>query len=89
MKAVFTTSAGCASNLGALLPRQVLQGGQSSAAIEMAASHSDWMFLNSGPHEKIERIVKEVRRRASAAGRTVRFALYSIPLCRDKTPKPT
>ena len=62
---------------------EVWQGGQSSAAIEMAASHSDWMFLNSGPHEKIERIVKEVRRRASAAGRTVRFALYSIPLCRD------
>ena len=62
---------------------EVWQGGQSSAAIEMAASHSDWMFLNGGPPEKIERIVKEVRRCASAAGRTVRFALYSIPLCRD------
>jgi FMNH2-dependent dimethyl sulfone monooxygenase len=62
---------------------EVWQGGQSSAAIEMAASHSDWMFLNGGPPEKIGRIIEEVRRRASAANRTVRFALYSIPLCRD------
>jgi FMNH2-dependent dimethyl sulfone monooxygenase len=62
---------------------EVWQGGQSSAAVEMAASHSDWMFLNGGRPEKIGRIIEEVRRRASAAHRTVRFALYSIPLCRD------
>lgn len=62
---------------------EVWQGGQSSAAIEMAANHSDWMFLNGGPPEKIARIIATVRLRAATAGRRVRFALYAIPLCRE------
>jgi dimethylsulfone monooxygenase len=62
---------------------EVFQGGQSDAAREMAASHSDWMFLNGGPPEKVAGIVEDVRRRAAARGRTVRFALYAIPLCRE------
>lgn len=62
---------------------EVWQGGQSNAAIEMAASHSDWMFLNGGPPEKIARIIGTVRERAAAAGRRVRFGLYAIPLCRE------
>jgi alkanesulfonate monooxygenase SsuD/methylene tetrahydromethanopterin reductase-like flavin-dependent oxidoreductase (luciferase family) len=48
----------------------------------MAAHHSDWMFLNGGPPEKIGRIIETVRKQSDAAGRRVRFALYSIPLCR-------
>lgn len=62
---------------------EVWQGGQSEVARDMAASHSDWMFLNGGPPEKIRGIIKDVRARASRKGRQVRFALYSIPLCRE------
>lgn len=62
---------------------EVFQGGQSPAAIALAASHSDWMFLNGGPPERIRRIIAEVRARTAATGRRVRFALYAIPLCRD------
>ncbi len=61
---------------------EVWQGGQSEAAIAMAAQCSDWMFLNGGPPEKIATIIEAVRKRAAAAGRRVRFALYAIPLCR-------
>jgi dimethylsulfone monooxygenase len=64
-------------------PLRVWQGGQSPAAIEMAARHSDWMFLNGGPPEKIGGIIEKVRARATALGRRVRFALYAIPLCRS------
>lgn len=64
-------------------PLTVFQGGQSDAAQELAAGHSDWMFLNGGPPEKIRAIVESVREKASARGRTVRFALYAIPLCRE------
>lgn len=61
----------------------VWQGGQSAAAQEMAAAHSDWMFLNGGPPAKVRAIVESVREKAAAHGRTVRFALYAIPLCRE------
>lgn len=61
---------------------EVWQGGQSPAAMEMAVDHSDWMFMNGGPPEKIRGIINEVRRRAERTGRRIRFALYSVPLCR-------
>lgn len=61
---------------------EIWQGGQSDAAIAMAAECSDWMFLNGGPLEKIARIIRAVRKKAQANRRSVRFALYSIPLCR-------
>jgi len=64
-------------------PLEIWQGGQSPAAIEMAAKHSDWMFLNGGPPEKIRGIIEKVRASADALGRRVRFALYAIPLCRN------
>lgn len=64
-------------------PLTVFQGGQSDAAQELAAGHSDWMFLNGGPPEKIRAIVESVREKAAARGRSVRFALYAIPLCRE------
>ncbi|MDH4148455.1 MAG: LLM class flavin-dependent oxidoreductase [Acidimicrobiia bacterium] len=60
----------------------VFQGGQSDAARDLAATHSDWMFLNGGPLDKLAGIIEDVRSRASAAGRTVRFAVYGIPCCR-------
>jgi FMNH2-dependent dimethyl sulfone monooxygenase len=62
---------------------EVWQGGQSPAAMEMAAAHSDWMFLNGGPPAKIGAIIERVRTLAEARGRTVRFALYAIPHCRE------
>jgi dimethylsulfone monooxygenase len=62
---------------------EVWQGGQSPVACEMASSHSDWMFLNGGPPQKIRAIIGEVRERAARTGRRVRFALYCIPLCRE------
>jgi FMNH2-dependent dimethyl sulfone monooxygenase len=62
---------------------EIFQGGQSDAAIELAAAHSDWMFLNGGPPEKIGALIQRVRARAEAHGRRVRFALYAIPLCRE------
>ena len=62
---------------------EVWQGGQSDVARDMAASHSDWMFLNGGPPAKIGAIIDDVRARAAGKGRSVRFALYSIPLCRE------
>jgi FMNH2-dependent dimethyl sulfone monooxygenase len=62
---------------------EIWQGGQSPAAMEMAVDHSDWMFMNGGPPAKIRGIINEVRRRAERTGRRIRFALYSIPLCRE------
>ena len=61
---------------------EVFQGGQSDAAIAMAAGNSDWMFLNGGSLEKTQGIIEKVRGRAAATGRNVRFALYGHPLCR-------
>ena len=60
----------------------MFQGGQSDAAIAMAAAKSDWMFLNGGPPEKIAGIVNRVRAAADGTGRALRFALYAAPLCR-------
>jgi len=65
-----------------IAPLVVFQGGQSDAAIAMAATHSDWMFLNGGPLEKISGIVTRARAAAARAGRSLRFALYAQPLCR-------
>ena len=62
---------------------EVFQGGQSEAAMSMAATHSDWMFLNGGRPDKIGRIIEAVRKRTAETGRQVRFALYAIPLCRE------
>lgn len=67
-----------------LSPRlEVFQGGQSEAAREMAATHSDWMFLNGGPPQKVGAIIADVRARAARHGRDIRFALYCIPLVRE------
>ncbi|MEZ5558951.1 MAG: LLM class flavin-dependent oxidoreductase [Pseudomonadales bacterium] len=63
-------------------PLAVYQGGQSDAALDLAARHSDWMFLNGGAPEKIQALIERARERAAANGRTLRFALYAAPLCR-------
>lgn len=63
-------------------PLTVFQGGQSDAALALAARHSDWMFLNGGAPEKIAGIISRARAAAATEGRTLRFALYAAPLCR-------
>jgi FMNH2-dependent dimethyl sulfone monooxygenase len=64
-------------------PIEIFQGGQSEASIQMAAAKSDWMFLNGGALERIETIVNKARRAMESTGRTLRFALYAAPICRD------
>jgi dimethylsulfone monooxygenase len=61
---------------------EVFQGGQSPAAAEMAAQHSDWVFLNGGSPEKIAKLIELFRTAAAKTRRDLRFALYAIPLCR-------
>lgn len=63
-------------------PLTVFQGGQSDAALALAARHSDWMFLNGGAPERIADIISRARAAAATEGRTLRFALYAAPLCR-------
>jgi FMNH2-dependent dimethyl sulfone monooxygenase len=65
-----------------LAPLTVFQGGQSDAAIALAARHSDWMFLNGGPPEHVAGLIARARAAAAAEGRTLRFAMYAQPLCR-------
>lgn len=60
----------------------IYQGGQSGAAIAMAARRSDWMFMNGGPPEKIAGIIDQVRSETAKTGREVRFAMHAHPLCR-------
>jgi len=63
-------------------PLTIYQGGQSPAALQLAARHSDWMFLNGGSPEKIAGIIAAARAACAATGRQIRFALYAAPLCR-------
>lgn len=60
----------------------VFQGGQSEAAMDLGAKHSDWMFLNGGDTEKLRDIIVRVGKRTAKEGRNVRFAVTASPLCR-------
>ncbi len=62
-------------------PLVVFQGGQSDAAVSMACTHSDWMFLNGGTIEKQSAVIDKVRQ-VAGDGRCPRFAVYGIPICR-------
>ena len=64
-------------------PLQIFQGGQSDAALQLAGGHSDWMFLNGGAPEKIAGIISRARKAAQDQSRTLRFAMYAAPLCRE------
>ena len=62
---------------------EVFQGGQSDGAIELAANHSDWMFLNGGSMERISGVLSRVEEATRRTGRKVRFAMYAAPICRE------
>jgi len=61
----------------------VYQGGQSQAALDMAANHSDYMFINGGSPDKVRGIIEASRSACARTGRRVRFAMYAAPLCRN------
>lgn len=63
-------------------PLDIFQGGQSPAAIAMAAEKSDWMFFNGGSLARIQALIEQVREACTKTNRQVRFAMYAQPLCR-------
>lgn len=63
---------------------EVFQGGQSPAALAMAAEHVDWMFLNGGHPDKLSALMAKARNAAELQGRTLKFAVYAAPMCRPQ-----
>jgi FMNH2-dependent dimethyl sulfone monooxygenase len=66
---------------------QIFQGGNSTAARQMAARVSDWYFMNGNSFEGVRAQVEEVSQYAVAAGRKpgsdVRFGLNAFIVARD------
>jgi dimethylsulfone monooxygenase len=66
---------------------QIFQGGNSTAARQMAARVSDWYFMNGNSFEGVQAQVEEVSQYAVAAGRKpgsdVRFGLNAFVVARD------
>ncbi len=76
-------------NEGWLKPRpvsephpEIFQGGNSKAARRMAATHSDWYFLNGNSVDGVREQIEEVRWLAAAAGRSVKFGLNGFVIQR-------
>lgn len=64
-------------------PLEVFQGGNSTAAREMAARHSDWYFMNGGEPDALAEQVREVSTLAAAEGRRLRFAANAFVIARE------
>lgn len=62
---------------------EIFQGGNSTAAREMAGRVSDWYFMNGASYEKASGQIEEVGGYAAANGRRVRFALNGFLVARD------
>ena len=62
---------------------EIFQGGNSTAAREMAGRVSDWYFMNGNSLDGVREQVGEVSAYAAANGRRVRFALNGFALVRD------
>lgn len=64
---------------------EIFQGGNSTAAREMAAQGSDWYFMNGNSLEGIREQIEDVRARAQKYGRQhqIRFACNAFVICRD------
>ena len=57
----------------------LIPGGQSDAAIELGAKHSDWMFLNGGSLERVSGLL-DGEEATRSTGQKVRFAMYAAPM---------
>ncbi len=62
---------------------EIFQGGNSTAARQMAGRVSDWYFMNGASYEKASAQVQEVGGYAAANGRSVRFGLNGFVVARD------
>ena len=62
---------------------EIFQGGNSTAARQMAGRVSDWYFMNGASYEKASAQIEEVSGYAGLAGRRVRFALNGFMVVRD------
>jgi len=62
---------------------EIFQGGNSTAARQMAGRVSDWYFMNGASYEKASGQIEEVGGYAAANGRRVRFALNGFLVARD------
>ncbi|MDW5593445.1 LLM class flavin-dependent oxidoreductase [Conexibacter stalactiti] len=59
-------------------------GGSSEAGRELTAVECDWFFLHGKDVESAAELIADVRRRAEAHGRTVRFALSTFVMWGDR-----
>ncbi len=62
---------------------EIFQGGNSTAARQMAGRVSDWYFMNGASYEKASGQIEEVGGYAAENGRRVRFALNGFLVARD------
>ncbi len=62
---------------------EIFQGGNSTAARQMAGRVSDWYFMNGGGLEKVDEQIAEVGGYAAQHGRRLRFGLNGFLVARD------
>ncbi|MBF5081612.1 dimethylsulfone monooxygenase SfnG [Quadrisphaera sp. INWT6] len=62
---------------------EVFQGGNSTAARQMAGRVSDWYFMNGNTPEGVAEQVAQVGGYAAENGRTIRFGLNAFAVVRD------
>ncbi len=62
---------------------EIFQGGNSTAAREMAGRVSDWYFMNGNSYDGVAEQVSEVGGHAAANGRAIRFGLNGFAVVRD------
>lgn len=62
---------------------EIFQGGNSTAARQMAGRVSDWYFMNGGTYDGVAEQVGEVGGYAAANGRRIRFGLNGFAVVRD------
>jgi dimethyl sulfone monooxygenase SfnG len=61
----------------------VFQGGNSSAAREMAARVSDWYFMNGNTIDGFRGQIEDVSKQAAAYGRELKFGVNAFVIVRD------
>lgn len=61
----------------------VFQGGNSTAAQEMAAAVSDWYFMNGNTPDNLKRQIDNIRGMAAERGRSVRHAVNAFVIARE------